>query len=142
MSNTSNILFICCDQLRRDALGVNGSAVCQTTHLDLLAAEGMNFSRAFTVSALCSPARASLLPGLYPPRHGLPPRERVRRRRRNGAALLITRRRDGAALLLLVLRHRDRLSRYVLRFGPRRRRAHERRRRCRRRRGGRTLALG
>ena len=71
MSNTPNILFICCDQLRRDALGVNGSVVCQTIHLDRLAAEGMNFSRAFTVSALCSPARASLLTGLYPHRHGM-----------------------------------------------------------------------
>ena len=66
-----------------------------------------------------------------PPRHELPQRERR-----------LHRRRGRAALLLIVLRHRDRLSRYVLLFGPRFRRAYERRRRCRRRRGGRTLALG
>mmetsp|Transcript_10243 Transcript_10243/g.30060 ORF Transcript_10243/g.30060 Transcript_10243/m.30060 type:complete len:239 (-) Transcript_10243:171-887(-) len=82
-----------------------------------------------TIAALgYYPARKRLA---APPRHELPQRERR-----------LLRRRDGAALLLIVLRHRDRLSRYVLLFGPRLRRAHERRRRCHGRRGGRTLALG
>jgi arylsulfatase A-like enzyme len=70
-STRPNILFICTDQQRYDSLGVNGNPVCQTPNLDRLAAAGMNFTRAFTVSSLCSPARASLLTGLYPHNHGM-----------------------------------------------------------------------
>lgn len=65
-----NILFITTDQQRFDTLGVNGSAVCKTPHIDSLAASGMNFSRAYTPIPLCSPARMSLLTGLYPHNHG------------------------------------------------------------------------
>ena len=64
-----HILLICSDQQRFDTLGANGNPICQTPSLDRLAAAGMNFSHAFTVSSLCSPARASLLTGLYPHNH-------------------------------------------------------------------------
>lgn len=71
MESRCHILFIGTDQLRFDALGANGNPVCQTPNLDRLAAAGMNFTGAFTVSSLCSPARASLLTGLYPHNHGM-----------------------------------------------------------------------
>ena len=59
------------DQLRRDALGCYGNRVCRTPNLDRVAASGACFDNAFTVSPVCSPARASLLTGLYPHNHGV-----------------------------------------------------------------------
>lgn len=65
-----NILLIHCDQHRFDCVGVNGHAQLRTPHLDALAAGGVNFTHAFTPTAICSPARASLLCGLWPTQHG------------------------------------------------------------------------
>lgn len=65
-----NILLLLVDQMRYDALGTNGAGVCKTPALDALAAEGVAFDRAYTTCALCSPARASLVTGLYPHNHG------------------------------------------------------------------------
>ena len=64
-----NIVFFMTDQLRRDALGCYGNLLCQTPNLDRLAADGVRFDQAYTVSPVCSPARASLLTGLYPHNH-------------------------------------------------------------------------
>ncbi len=66
-----NILFLFADQHRFDAVGCNGAPVVETPALDALAAQGMRFSHAFTPTSLCSPARASLLTGLYAHNHGL-----------------------------------------------------------------------
>ncbi len=65
-----NILLIHVDQHRADALGVNGHRAVPTPNLDRLAAEGVNFSQAFCPIAVCTPARTSLLTGLYPTQHG------------------------------------------------------------------------
>ena len=64
-----NILFIHSDQHRYDCVGVNGHPFLQTPHLDRLAAEGMNFTHAFTPIPLCTPARVSLLTGQWPTEH-------------------------------------------------------------------------
>lgn len=66
-----NIIMIVTDQERYDILGCNGSKVCQTPNLDGLAERGVRFEHAFTPTALCSPARASLLTGLFPHSHGV-----------------------------------------------------------------------
>ena len=66
-----NILVIMTDQQRGDALGCAGHPVLQTPHLDAIAAQGVRFANAFTVSPLCMPARASFLSGAYPHNHGL-----------------------------------------------------------------------
>ena len=66
-----NFVFFMTDQLRRDALGCYGNTICRTPRLDQIAAAGMRFDNAFTVSPVCSPARASLQTGLYPHNHGL-----------------------------------------------------------------------
>lgn len=68
---TKNILFIMCDQLRRDYLSCNGHPWLQTPNIDRLAAEGVNFSRAYCQAPLCGPARASLYTGRYMSSHGV-----------------------------------------------------------------------
>lgn len=70
MSKT-NYLVIITDQQRIDTLGTYGSEICQTPHLDRLSEAGARFSNAYSVCALCSPARASIYTGVYPHRHGL-----------------------------------------------------------------------
>ena len=70
MNNRPNVLLIVVDQMRRDALGVNGSDDLHTPHLDQLAREGINFSRAYSACPSCIAARAALMTGLRPDRHG------------------------------------------------------------------------
>lgn len=65
-----NILLIHADQHRFDCLGINGHKQIKTPNLDRLAKEGVNFNHAFTPTAICSPARASLLTGQWPHQHG------------------------------------------------------------------------
>lgn len=67
----ANILLIHSDQHRYDCLGVNGHPLVRTPNLDALAAQGMNFTHAFTPAPICQPARASLLTGQWPSRHRL-----------------------------------------------------------------------
>src|SRR5262245_27660824 len=61
-----NILFLMADQFRADALGASGNTWVRTPSLDRLAAGGVRFSNAYTPQALCTPARASLMTGVYP----------------------------------------------------------------------------
>ncbi len=63
-----NILWIGVDQMRADSLN---TPVCQTPHLDRLAQKSVNFSRAYSPSSLCTPARGSMLTGLYAFKHGM-----------------------------------------------------------------------
>ena len=67
----ANILFLFTDQHRTDTLGCYGNRVCRTPAIDRLAAGGTRFERAFTPTAICTPARASLLTGLLPFEHTL-----------------------------------------------------------------------
>jgi arylsulfatase A-like enzyme len=64
-----NMLFFFTDQQRVDTVGAYGNNVIKTPNLDRLAAEGTLFSKAFTCTAVCTPARASLLTGMWPHRH-------------------------------------------------------------------------
>ena len=66
-----NVLLILTDQHRYDIVGVNGSPICRSPNLDRLAQGGVNFSSAYSMCALCSPARASIFSGLLPHRHGI-----------------------------------------------------------------------
>ena len=65
-----NILIITTDQHRGDCYGFEGRKV-KTPHIDQLAAEGTRFQHCITPSAMCQPARASMLTGLYPLTHGV-----------------------------------------------------------------------
>jgi arylsulfatase A-like enzyme len=66
-----NILLLIFDKCRADALGCYGFAGARTPNLDQLAASGVRFEHAYTPQALCGPARASMITGLYPHAHGL-----------------------------------------------------------------------
>ena len=66
-----NILFITTDQQRFDSLGCNGGTVARTPHADRLAAQGINFRRAYDQNAVCMPARSTMLTGQYPRTHGV-----------------------------------------------------------------------
>lgn len=51
-------------------LGCYGNTVATTPHMDLLAREGMRFTRGYITQASCSPSRSSMLTGLYPHQNG------------------------------------------------------------------------
>jgi arylsulfatase A-like enzyme len=71
MNRQPNILLILTDQHRLSALGSYGRTPCRTPNLDRLAAEGVRFENAYTTCPVCSPARASIITGQYPHRHGV-----------------------------------------------------------------------
>ncbi|MBI4767948.1 MAG: sulfatase-like hydrolase/transferase [Deltaproteobacteria bacterium] len=70
MPDQPNILFIFPDQQRGDTLGCVGHPVVRTPNLDKMAAEGVIFTRCYTNSPLCTPARTSLQTGRYVSEHG------------------------------------------------------------------------
>ncbi|NRA40598.1 MAG: sulfatase-like hydrolase/transferase [Planctomycetes bacterium] len=70
MSDKPNILIITTDQQRWDCLSYFGTPGYHTPNLDKLAAEGVLFQRSYTPSPICTPARVSMITGLYPTRHG------------------------------------------------------------------------
>ena len=71
MTERSNILFLMTDQHRVDTLGAYGNRAAATPVLDELARTGTRFDRWYTPTAICTPARASLLTGQAPFRHKL-----------------------------------------------------------------------
>jgi arylsulfatase A-like enzyme len=71
MSARPNILFLMTDQQRLDTLGCYRNEVVRTSNIDRLAAEGARFEHFYTPTAICTPARASLLTGVHPFRHQL-----------------------------------------------------------------------
>lgn len=64
-------LLVTLDTTRADALGCYGGRPGVSVHLDELAEESLVFTRAHTVAPLTTPSHASMLTGLYPPRHGV-----------------------------------------------------------------------
>lgn len=71
-TDKQNILLIFTDQNRADVLSCyDPNGICQTPHLDAMAQQSTVFHEAYTVCAVCSPARASLQTGLYPHAHGV-----------------------------------------------------------------------
>lgn len=67
-----NVVFILADDLGWSDTTLYGTTTLyQTLNIERLANRGMTFTRAYAVSPLCSPTRASLLTGLHPARHGI-----------------------------------------------------------------------
>ena len=66
-----NILFIMVDEMRFDCMGCAGHHTVKTPTLDKLAAQGVLFRNAYTVSPVCCPARASVFSGRYTRVHGV-----------------------------------------------------------------------
>ncbi len=71
MSDRPNILIIYPDQMRYDAMGCAGNPVIRTPQIDRLAAEGVQFTEAYTSYPICCPFRASMLTGKYAQGHGM-----------------------------------------------------------------------
>lgn len=69
MRNYRNVLLICSDEHDPRHTGFMGSSVLKTPNLDRLAAGGTVFTRAYTPSPICVPARASLATGRWVHQH-------------------------------------------------------------------------
>lgn len=70
-ADAKGVVLVTLDTTRADALSCYGVNAGTTPHLDQLALEGILFERAYTVVPVTLPAHASMLSGLYPPRHGV-----------------------------------------------------------------------
>ena len=67
-----NIVVLMSDQQRLDTVSAYGlNDICRTPRIDSLARRGVRFDGAFTPTAICSPARACFMTGLYPHKHGV-----------------------------------------------------------------------
>ncbi len=70
MSTVKNVLFIMADQLRADYLSCYGQARLATPNIDRIAAMGVRYTRAYSSSPVCGPARMSLYTGRTTFSHG------------------------------------------------------------------------
>ena len=66
-----NIVLIVADDLGWSDLSCQGSKFYETPNIDGLASSGLRFTNAYANAPNCAPTRASLLTGLYTPRHGI-----------------------------------------------------------------------
>jgi arylsulfatase len=66
-----NVVLILADDLGYGDLGSYGATGFATPNLDRLAREGARFTEFYTPANTCSPSRAALLTGRYPPRSGV-----------------------------------------------------------------------
>jgi arylsulfatase A-like enzyme len=65
------ILFITTDQMRFDAIGVNGQKIARTPNIDALAKAGINYTRCHAQNVVCMPARSTMITGQYVTTHGV-----------------------------------------------------------------------
>ena len=69
--NKPNILFILTDQQRRDSMKAYGNNWINTPNLDSLSEKSFVFENTYVTQPVCTPARASIMTGLYPQKTGL-----------------------------------------------------------------------
>ena len=65
-----NVILICVDQMRGDALSIDDHPIVQTPYLDQMALSGAHFTNAYTACPSCIAARAGLFTGQSPRTHG------------------------------------------------------------------------
>lgn len=66
-----NFVLIFCDDLGYSDVGCFGAQGFSTPNLDRMATEGVRMTNFYAPAAVCSPSRAGLLTGCYPPRVGI-----------------------------------------------------------------------
>ena len=67
-----NMIVIMTDDQGYADMGCFGAPDLQTPHMDSLVASGMRFNNFYANCPVCSPTRASLVTGKYPPQAGVP----------------------------------------------------------------------
>jgi arylsulfatase A len=70
-SSRPNIILLVADDLGSGDVGFRGCKDIRTPNLDRLAAEGVQFTQAYSNGPVCSPTRAALLTGQYQQRTGI-----------------------------------------------------------------------
>lgn len=65
-----NVIVILADDLGFHDLSMNGNQLIQTSHIDRIAAMGVNFTRAYVTAPVCATSRAGMLTGRYQNRYG------------------------------------------------------------------------
>lgn len=68
-----NIIIWVADDQYLESVGCYGGNSEHTPNIDKLASEGMKFTRAYSTSSICTPARSSLYTGMYPIKNGSHP---------------------------------------------------------------------
>lgn len=64
-SERPNVIFIYADDLGYGEIGANGQEKIMTPNLDMMAAEGINFTQHYTGAPVCAPARCMLMTGRH-----------------------------------------------------------------------------
>lgn len=65
-----NVILVCVDQMRFDAMRCAGNPTIDTPNLDTLAARGNRFTQACSSTPTCVPARVAMFTGQGPETHG------------------------------------------------------------------------
>ena len=65
-----NVILIVADDLGYNDISANGNELIQTTNIDQIGRNGINFSRAYATASVCAPSRAAFLTGNYHHRYG------------------------------------------------------------------------
>jgi arylsulfatase A-like enzyme len=68
---TPNVVLILTDDQGYSDLSCYGSTKIKTPRIDKMAAEGMKFTDFYAAASVCTPSRAAMLTGCYPPRVGM-----------------------------------------------------------------------
>jgi arylsulfatase A len=66
-----NVVLVLADDLGYGDLGSYGGTAIRTPNLDRLAQQGVRFTQFYSAGNTCSPSRAGLMTGRYPPRSGI-----------------------------------------------------------------------
>lgn len=66
-----NFVLVFLDDLGYGDLGCYGAEKIRTPNIDRMAAEGMKFTDFYAAAPVCTPSRAAIMTGCYPPRVGL-----------------------------------------------------------------------
>ena len=65
MANRPNIIFMFSDQQRYDTLACYGNDSMEVPNLNALADQSFVFKNAYVAQAVCTPARATIMTGLF-----------------------------------------------------------------------------
>ncbi|MGO1284992.1 MAG: arylsulfatase [Brachybacterium sp.] len=70
MAERPHVVLVCVDEMRADAMGAAGNEHIDTPNLDDLARGGYHFTRAYSATPTCVPARVAMFTGKSPSLHG------------------------------------------------------------------------